>query len=702
MTDGVMEKKIDQKKIKEFCLYNKVPTGITGLDRVLYSGLVLPEVDNLIIVIRGADNTDKTMLSIQLLNAIASHLPECFGEISISYYCNFLKKDYFEDKLVDFHIASAIQALTSLYVQGRPIEDNVLTNTFFNVDKIVAFSERTSVDTMNFPSHEELRSQADRMICEEALYYNNRTNALHLRLKPRQDNISDKSNAVFARRINGFGQETIKSLNLCELENGIHTKYCATEFEEIDNDLSKVVSVIGKRDANKNADLIYDKLLCVNYATTGLEESKNVVLKNMEALLSVMSHYKISILVIRDDIPIPIERVGMIIDMSQSIDNAEKYDLYHLKISKSRYQVTALGQHQYKSRDYGLEVYPSLHVYCQHRRYLQRALVYTHSNVLSETYQQYIDQEGENGSYQHYLQTGTIVKEGILKALSPSAYKNFSMVQVLDRIFINPVSTSPSRKSKYDNINDIETDFLYGHNGGITAVIGEGNTFKRFLTFGSAFSSAHRKEHTLFLLMNKDDKIARRRFQCPARKNKLCTEDCEKCYEYMHFMDIILGCITPEELLYFLIRQIETSYKDGKGIARIVIDDLQIVEYCFPFLADNSLFLPALVDECRERGVALYILCDKKSKLVEPLRSLSDNVVCTERDKKGRLQLYVERYSGYMSKPSKIYHGVVKDYEKLFQCVEISRDNNRNTEYEFNIDYIDEINHYSMKDYWKN
>lgn len=137
-------------------------------------------------------------------------------------------------------------------------------------------------------------------------------------------------------------------------------------------------------------------------------------------------------------------------------------------------------------------------------------------------------------------------------------------------------------------------------------------------------------------------------------------------------MNICMGNITPEEFLYYLERQIEVTY-DGdqkKHIRRIVIDDLQILDFCFPRLNDG-LFLAALAELCREHDIILYILCDISGKMLPPLRALADNVIITQKDKKdGHPLIFVEKFAGYTNTPSKMYCGKVKNVNKLFRCVE--------------------------------
>lgn len=530
------------------------------------------------------------------------------------------------------------------------------------------------------------------MICDEALYYNNRTNALHLRKAYGDKHTSNELNALFSRKHESLS-DYVSEVNIKEIEKLLDTRIIPSRINPEEHDLRQIVSDL-RSIANKK-----DFVPCVNIVNQFPDKINKA---DISSLVEALQQFDVSIVVLRDDVEFPMEEAGMVIDMYTTNDNPNKYLLHYMSIYKSRFQSTVLGQHQYKRRDFGIEVYPSLHLYCQERRYLQRALVYTHSDVISETYQQYLEKykdSKEEHSYKKYLDEIKDISEGYFNALSPSAYKNISIHKALDTIFINPIKQVGGPGDTESKLMKIENDFLYGNNGGITAIIGDPNTFKRYITFGSAFSSAYKKEDTLLLLLNKDSKIARRRLQCPARTYKNCDSLCKECYRYLHFMNIKLGCITPEEFLYYLFQQIETKFYHSE-IKRIIVDDLQIVEHCFPFLYNDPLFIPALIDECREKKIALYIMCDKSSKLVDGLRALADNVVCTDRDDKGNLELIVERYSGYSAKPSKIFSGIIRNPERLFTCYEQGGKGKRHTIFEIKSSEISNRKRVLMTDYW--
>ena len=87
--------------MKDFLRFNKISTGIEGLDRLLYGGLVIPENENVLVVIRGGDNTEKTIFSMQVLHALASRFTKEGFARNAHYLCNYLSREYLEDLFLD-------------------------------------------------------------------------------------------------------------------------------------------------------------------------------------------------------------------------------------------------------------------------------------------------------------------------------------------------------------------------------------------------------------------------------------------------------------------------------------------------------------------------------------------------------------------------------------------------------------------------
>ena len=156
---------------------------------------------------------------------------------------------------------------------------------------------------------------------------------------------------------------------------------------------------------------------------------------------------------------------------------------------------------------------------------------------------------------------------------------------------------------------------------------------------------------------------------CLDRKECMLAAECTKCYEYIHFFGIRMGCISADELFSVIKEQLETKFANGECFKRVVIDDLQKVDFSFPLLKNNQLFLSALITLFREYNVKAQILCDKRAMLALPLCSMADNVVCMRREEEDvdNVTIYIERNSEHVE-PSGIYRYTVKNIERMFRC----------------------------------
>lgn len=170
----------------------------------------------------------------------------------------------------------------------------------------------------------------------------------------------------------------------------------------------------------------------------------------------------------------------------------------------------------------------------------------------------------------------------------------------------------------------------------------------------------------------------------------------------MHFMNIAMGNITPAELIFYFSRQLDVSFReDGKKVSRVIVDAIEIIDSCFPLLRNSELFLSALAAVCRYKRISLYILCDKHSKLVKELKTVADNTICMERDDKGKLLVYIDKYAGYNNTPSKIYCGKIATVKDLFLCFEEMNNKEQYTQsYIFNTKSIEDHLVYSTEQFW--
>lgn len=659
----------------------KLPTGICGLDKVLYGGIdvnVLKALHiggnniprtPLVIAIKGSeDDNDKSVLAMQMLYGIAQSVEKIkadYQHINNGWnqpvmYSTYYQTHKLDDMFLDYFISSSLQEILRKKASKDAnvnLSSNIFTNLLFDSSNILCQGISTNA---NIP-YTAVANTTDAMIGDGIIYYNRRTNSLHVKADLTADD--NKYNQVYLRKFDSINEYSQMYSN--KQQDALFYKYTGLHFLPF--------AMIG--------DLTYSQLTTSianpkELIAVDLSAYKDLAVTKINGLLNLLHDAKIVILVVDSTAEIPENRVNMMIELSQKVDH--KFVLKYLQITKSDSQDFAPGLHQYKKRDYGIEVYPRKELYLYERRYLQRALVYTHADALTETYQQYMKLQ------KYYIDTPTTTYEDYeadiaseenkpFYAIYPKNYMEQMSIDLLNRVFI-PINPLRNLLHKSKNETEfIENEYMYGNAGFVTAVIGKANTYKRFLTFGGIFGSACAEDHTLIIMMNKEEMVTRRRLACPARP--LCGDRdkaCRSCYHYIHFMNICMGNITPEEFLYYLERQIEVTY-DGdqkKHIRRIVIDDLQILDFCFPRLNDG-LFLAALAELCREHDIILYILCDISGKMLPPLRALADNVIITQKDKKdGHPLIFVEKFAGYTNTPSKMYCGKVKNVNKLFRCVE--------------------------------
>lgn len=659
----------------------KLPTGIRGLDKVLYGGIdvnVLKALHiggnniprtPLVIAIKGSeDDNDKSVLAMQMLYGIAQSVEKIkadYQHINNGWnqpvmYSTYYQTHKLDDMFLDYFISSSLQEILRKKASKDAnvnLSSNIFTNLLFDSSNILCQGISTNA---NIP-YTAVANKTDAMIGDGIIYYNRRTNSLHVKADLTADD--NKYNQVYLRKFDSINEYSQKYSN--KQQDALFNKYTGLHFLPFAMIGNLTYSQLTTSIANPK------ELIAVD-----LSAYKDLAVTKINGLLNLLHDAKIVILVVDSTAEIPENRVNMMIELSQKVDH--KFVLKYLQITKSDSQDFAPGLHQYKKRDYGIEVYPRKELYLYERRYLQRALVYTHADALTETYQQYMKLQ------KYYIDTPTTTYEDYeadiaseenkpFYAIYPKNYMEQMSIDLLNRVFI-PINPLRNLLHKSKNETEfIENEYMYGNAGFVTAVIGKANTYKRFLTFGGIFGSACAEDHTLIIMMNKEEMVTRRRLACPARP--LCGDRdkaCRSCYHYIHFMNICMGNITPEEFLYYLERQIEVTY-DGdqkKHIRRIVIDDLQILDFCFPRLNDG-LFLAALAELCREHDIILYILCDISGKMLPPLRALADNVIITQKDKKdGHPLIFVEKFAGYTNTPSKMYCGKVKNVNKLFRCVE--------------------------------
>lgn len=640
--------------------HEKISTDILGLDKLLFGGILLQEQEEqeiqkeLIVAITGKSGTSRALLAMQLLHGITKNMRmqalknETESGVEFSdpiFLSNSKNKRNLEDMVLDTLISKCVNSI---------IEDNLSEKHKW--DGCNFCSTIFKLNDCNVAKKNINYAKMDLLLSEEVVVYNNRTNALHFVLpqgKDDENNCNNTSNLIAPRISNEI-------IHYCKLDNKSNLGYLAEEFfpiqivDSISEDIKQILS---------------EKYIPCLVLDLDLKKCNSEFLVDLKL---IRNRSLVTIIVLKEDQTLKDNETDLILELRAHEDEGNEYVRHELCIRKSVLQTTALGWHRYKKRDYGIEIYPSVHVLLQRRRHMPKALLRGYSDVLTDTYQQFIDNNPEKDNYEAYLDGKTDLHWNRLKTIYRTLQEEQNICKLLKSILLEP---------KQDN-DEMDSQ--------VTVIIGEPNSYKRYLSLGGTFSACCRQEHTLNLLFDQEYYTMRKRLICPtwafkANKNKINCEAlsphcdrcqkkcrlpfCQMCYKYIHFWDLRMGYISADEFFYYLLRQIRLFPKtcEKAGIKRIVIDDIQKIDYCFPLLKEDPLFLPALIAICKEWGIDLCILCDKSASLVRNLRSLADNVICMERLDAHDSRIYIERSFGYNA-PSHIFGGKIENIANLFTC----------------------------------
>ena len=666
----------------------KITTDIPGLDKLLFGGLHLQcpstaEIEGpLTIAIYGDKGTSKALLAIQMLHGITKSLRgyDIFCKVGgVSKQIEFIEPLFcssdgtsnVSDMLIDMVISKCVNAI---------VENNASDKGEWKASEFANIMFKTNNSSINIPIDKD---KLDMYIGEEILVYNSHTNALHLAMpQNRKDRNKDDDIPLFLRRYH----EIRRYVNLIRRRNKGSGNLWDNFFDVI---------IYSAKDGDEAVFDKFDERLAENTFIPCLVVDRNLSdykAANSELFERLRQRSVVAIYIYEDSLrPKQGMQFDLHIELRRKEDETTHYLFNQMSITKSTLQDTAMGWHIYKKRDYGIEVYPSSHVLLQKRRHMPKDVLFSQKPILAHTFQHFIEEKQDKDCRK---EKSLIEFESCLED-----------THYLEKKLHTLLETHESQKEKECPIDVLKAVLMPSsakEGGRVTALIGLPNTYKRYLTHSSTFSASCNGRHTLNILLDKDDQIMNQKMLCPAHiynSNMLrLAEDrislCAGCYKNVHVSNIRMGCISPDEFFFYLIKQIEVSRKHAP-ISRIVIDDVQKIEFCFPILYNDGLFLTTLISICKDYQIDLFMLCDKKSKLVNALRAQADNVICTERTEAKQLNIYIERYAESTTY-SRLWKCKIEQPLKLFYCDIVGTDrkfylNERNVTNE-------EI--FSMEDYW--
>lgn len=292
------------------------------------------------------------------------------------------------------------------------------------------------------------------------------------------------------------------------------------------------------------------------------------------------------------------------------LEGNPEYYLNHIRINKARFQSHVLGWHQYKITNHsGIIVYPSLHYRVHKPGRLDERLEDSEKNIL-----------------------------GIKGQKTPAGSKeneSSALVHLLGKNNLKP--------------------------GSCTIVLGARRTWKTLLTFDFLRSGSQMGERGLLVsLIDNQPTIVNQREKlcyefCLQGKNIKSIKKCphRKCYKKVHLFHFRPGCIAPGEFLHYLTKSIEYHKEIEKdSIKRLVFWDLTQLEYRFPLLAQDKLFIPGLMDLLKhEHTITSLFMGAPNMAIARAAAAIADNVIFCWQDiaKAGEINgvaFYVDRIEG--------------------------------------------------------
>jgi len=248
--------------------------------------------------------------------------------------------------------------------------------------------------------------------------------------------------------------------------------------------------------------------------------------------------------------------------VTRNIDHPVGYLVYELQVAKARYQDAALGTHQFKIRDSGLKIFPSIHFQVHHYNYMELEL------------------------------KRSSVKE--LQAEDKTPHKDLAL---------------PPESSLIDMISG-------PREGESIVLLGSRNSFKTqlcldFLARGNwgCKHAANGRSRTccvgnpsLLISLIDNAPAIERGLECPWRLSRYDAKKCEFCpnafLKHARAFCQRPGCITSAEFFHYVRERLdlllENLPENNRG--RVVFWDLTQMDYRFPLFRADKMLLPALMD----------------------------------------------------------------------------------------------------------
>lgn len=390
------------------------------------------------------------------------------------------------------------------------------------------------------------------------------------------------------------------------------SNYLASDLKDF-SEMMKDIERLPLKENKQQACVVVDGLSRMTE-----EELKRLPLESLEKELRKRS--KVSILILNDKETLRNLDADIIIDMQRRIDSVHNYTYHELSVVKNVKGQFAFGWHKYKPMNGLIYVYPSIH------KLLSQQL------SVDNTFIQAINTDARYAlSFADSSNNGTVVSLGQSGIAPDFPDRKISEKEGRD-------IPSSEKEILLKLITPHETE-----KGRVTSIIGNHNTFKRFLVSVSILNSIINGKEVFVLLLNEKRKGMLELIDKIRKDAGISAETAEEAYRRLFFWEVRMGCISPEELISFALEYIQM--RKGKQV-EVYIIDLGTIEQCFPMISNESLFVPTLSTLCRERKVDLHLVCNKHFSQRSVVCTVADNLICTRRnlgDNNNQLTMLLEK-----------------------------------------------------------
>jgi hypothetical protein len=352
----------------------------------------------------------------------------------------------------------------------------------------------------------------------------------------------------------------------------------------------------------------------------------------------------------------------------QELQEPVRYFLTELRISKSRFQQSVLGWHQYKTRNEGIRVFPSVHFRLSRHKPVD--------TCVSDSMHSISD-----------LAAGKNRIEFTATNATASSSPESTRTEDWKSEFHEDDPSILSFFIKQADSMKTEGELSLLERGSSTVLLGPRRCLKTQLTFDflRAGSIMEKPEPGLLvsLIDNQSTIIEQRKSLCERccatlKRNEPQRKDCgnDNCYHHVYLLHMPLGCITPAEFLHWLEHRLQCSEQEnGQRLQRLVFWDLAQLEFRFPLLAHDPMFLPGLMDylkyspRCdtsgkgKPRKVTSLFMGPPNNELARAASAMADNVLFCWPDNRGKqegIAVYVDRIEGHPGE-QKLYFAGAED-----------------------------------------